>query len=345
MGITKKVFGSLANGSEVFAYAIENKNGAKAEILTYGATLNRLLMPDKNDEYRDVVLGFDDLEGVLERSDFQGMCVGRYANRIAGACFEIDGKVYNLTKNEKGITCLHGAGEFSHEVWDVEEVNDNTLIFEFFSPDGSNGFPGNMKITTEYTLSDKNELIINYCASADKTTIINLTNHAYFNLKGYGNGNILDHVLRIDANYYTPTDENSIPIGELSEVKSTPFDFTQDKVIGKEIKTDFDQLNYCRGYDHNFCLNKTQGACAELYSPESGILMETYTDMPGLQLYCGNFLSGREGKKGMPMEQHDGLCLETQYYPDTPNQPDFPQCTFKAGEKFKSTTVYRFLVK
>ncbi len=344
MSILKSTYGTLPDGREVFSYVIKNKAGASAQIITYGGTLNALFMPDKNGVFKDVLLGFDDLKGHIERSDYQGMLVGRYANRIANGQFKIGDKTYNVTINEKGITSLHGGGEMSNDLWDAEIADDSTLKLSFFSPDGSHGFPGNLNVTAVYSLSDTNELSVEYSTVADKDTIVNFTNHAYFNLKGFDGGDILDHILQINADYFTPTDENSIPTGELKEVMGTPFDFTQEKEIGKEINADYDQLNYCRGYDHNFCLRKGAKPNVKVYEPKCGRGMEVFTDLPGVQLYCGNFLSGREGKNGTKMGKHSGFCLETQYYPDTPNQPNFPQCTFKAGEEFRSKTVYKFFV-
>lgn len=342
MSIMKNTFGTMPDGREVYSYILKNKLGASAQIITYGGTLNSLYMPDRDGVFKDVILGFDDLRGHIERSDYQGMIVGRYANRIANGRFRIGDKDYDVTINEKGITSLHGGGEMSHDLWDAEIISDNTLRLHFFSPDGSNGFPGNLKVTADYTLSEDNALSIEYRAVSDKDTIINLTNHAYFNLKGYDGGDILDHVIEINADYFTPTDENSIPTGELRAVRGTPFDFTSAKEIGRDIGADCEQLNYCGGYDHNFCLREGAKPIATVYEPKCGRGMEVYTDLPGVQLYCGNFLSGKEGKGGTKMGRHTGFCLETQYYPDTPNQPDFPQCTFSAGKEYKTKTVYKF---
>jgi len=344
MSILVDTFGTMPDGREVYSYILKNKLGASAQIITYGGTLNSLFMPDRDGVFKDVVLGFDDLKGHIERSDYQGMLVGRYANRIANGKFKIGDTDYNVTINEKGITSLHGGGEMSHDLWEAEIINDSTLRLSFFSPDGSNGFPGNLKVTADYTLGDDNALSIEYRALSDKDTIINLTNHAYFNLKGFDGGDILDHILQINADYFTPTDENSIPTGELREVKGTPFDFTCAKAIGRDIGFDCEQLNYCKGYDHNFCLRKGAVPNVTVYEPKCGRGMEVYTDLPGVQLYCGNFLSGKEGKDGIKMGRHSGFCLETQYYPDTPNRPEFPQCTFKAGEEYKTKTVYKFVI-
>jgi aldose 1-epimerase len=346
MSIEKTPFGATNECKAVELYTIKNKTGASAGILTYGGTLHTLTMPDKLGTFADILIGFDDLEGHMKYSAYQGQLVGRYANRLAHGEFEINGKKYNVTKNEKGITCLHGGAEFSHAVWDAEIIGENALKLSYTSPSGSNGFPGELKAETVYTLTDDNELLIDFSAVSDEDTIINLTNHAYFNLGGYASGNVLGHVLQINAKHFTPTDKTSIPTGELRPVQGTPFDFTQPKTIGLEIEADYEQLINCKGYDHNFCLEKLAAGspAAVVWEPVSGRVMEVFTDLPGVQLYTGNFLNNVPGKNGTVMNKHAGFCLETQYYPDTPNQPSFPQCTFKAGEAFKSRTSFKFSV-
>lgn len=344
MSIEKIAFGTTKGCKAVELYTIKNAAGASAEILTYGGTLQALSMPDKHGLFKDITIGFDDLEGHLERSDYQGQLVGRYANRIANGEFEINGKRYHVTKNEKGATCLHGGGELSHAVWDAVPLGDNALKLSYISPAGSHGFPGELKVETVYTLTDENELIIDYSAVSDEDTVINLTNHTYFNLAGYDAGNVLEHVLQISADYFTPTDSASIPTGELRTVKGTPFDFTVPKAIGLNIGADDEQLLNCRGYDHNFCLNTRAKdiSAAVVWEPVSGRVMEMFTDLPGVQLYTGNFLDNIPGKGGNLMGKHAGFCLETQFFPDTPNQPSFPQCTFKAGEEFRTRTSFKF---
>ncbi len=346
--IKSKKFGTTPDGKTVEIYTIKNKMGSKAEIITYGATLHSLSVPDRNLSFADVLIGFDDLEGHMTRSDYQGQTVGRYANRIADGKFSINGEEYNVTKNEKDITTLHGGGEFSHAIWDAEPINDTTLKLTYESPDGTDGFPGNVKATVFYTLTEENELYIDYEATTDKDTIINLTNHAYFNLNGFDGEPITNHIMKLNADYFTPTDENSIPTGELRAVEGTPFDFREFKSIGKEIHADYDQLTMCKGYDHNFCLNKRdveKEPIAVVKEESSGRVMSVYTDLPGVQLYTGNFLDNVKGKNGTLMNQHSGFCLETQYYPNTPNMPDFPSCLLKAGQTWKSTTVYKFTVE
>ncbi|MGN1169411.1 MAG: aldose epimerase family protein, partial [Acutalibacteraceae bacterium] len=267
----------------------------------------------------------------------------RYANRLHNAQFELGGKKYSLSANEKGKTCLHGGAEFSKAVWDACADTDNSVVMSYTSAAGACGFPGEMKTKVRFTLSDKNEIIISYTAICSADTPINLTNHTYFNLTGSTKNDVLSHILRIDADNFTPTDADSIPTGELRPVGGTAFDFTKPKAIGRDIGADDDQLKMCMGYDHNFCLNDTQGAVISVKEPESGIEMNVYTDMPGVQLYTGNFLDGTiTGKGSLPLIKHAGFCLETQFYPDTPNQPQFPQCTVRAGEVFRSTTKYEF---
>lgn len=342
--IVRDAFGTTEKGERVDIFTIKNSSETAVDIITYGATINSIYVADKNGEFADVLCGFDTIEGHEKLSNYQGMTVGRYANRIANGEFEIDGVKYEVVKNEKGITSLHGGGELSHAVWKAIIVDDSSLEMTYTSPDGANGFPGKVDFKVTFTLHEDNALEVKYFAVSDKKTIINMTNHAYFNLAG--KGDILNHMLKINADAYTPTDATSIPTGEIRPVEGTAFDFREFKQIGKEIHADDIQLDQCKGYDHNFCLNDGDDAAAIAYDPESGRMMEVFTDLPGVQLYCGNFLDGtRPGKKGEPLIQHCGFCLETQYYPNTPNMPAFPQCTVNAGEKFESTTVFRFSVK
>lgn len=342
--IVRDVFGTTEKGERVDIFTIKNSSETAVDIITYGATINSIYAADKNGEFADVLCGFDTIEGHEKLSNYQGMTVGRYANRIANGEFEIDGVKYEVVKNEKGITSLHGGGELSHAVWKAIIVDDSSLEMTYTSPDGANGFPGKVDFKVTFTLHEDNALEVKYFAVSDKKTVINMTNHAYFNLAG--KGDILNHMLKINADAYTPTDATSIPTGEIRPVEGTAFDFREFKQIGKEIHADDIQLDQCKGYDHNFCLNDGDDAAAIAYDPESGRMMEVFTDLPGVQLYCGNFLDGtRMGKNGEPLIQHCGFCLETQYYPNTPNMPSFPQCTVDAGEKFESTTVFRFSVK
>ena len=339
----KSLFGVTAENKEVYKYTIKNSNGMEVDLITYGATVQAIRIPCCDGTVRDVVIGFDDLESHIHHSDYQGNTVGRYANRICNATFTLGGKKFDLAANEKGKTCLHGGGEFSKAVWSAIVDTENSIVMSYTSPSGACGFPGAMKVKVRYTLSEQNELIINYTAVCSDDTPVNLTNHTYFNLKGCNGSDVLSHELRIDADAFTPTDSDSIPTGEKRAVAGTAFDFTQPKQIGKDICADDEQLKMCKGYDHNFCLNDTAGAVITASEKESGITMNVYTDMPGVQLYTGNFLDGSViGKNGIPLTAHCGFCLETQFYPDTPNQPSFPQCNVRAGEIFRSTTKYEF---
>lgn len=342
MSIEKRRFGATADGTDVYAYSIANANGMRAVVLSYGGALQALYVPDKYGKTRDVLIGFDDMDGFETRCNYQGVLVGRYCNRIADGRFSIGGRTYDVTRNENGVTCLHGGGEFSRAVWDVRVLSENAVELRYVSPDGAEGFPGEMETTVVYTLTDDNELILDYKARCTADSYINLTNHAYFNLAGFDGGDILPTELVLRASHYLPTDKRSIPTGEVRDVTDTPFDFREAKPIGRDIGADDDQLLQCRGYDHNYCLDAGDGASAEAYCPSSGIRMQMFTDLPGVQLYTGNFLSGSIGKKGLPMHKHAGFCLETQYYPDTPNRPEFPSCLYRAGEVYTSRTSFKF---
>ncbi|MCR5150873.1 MAG: galactose mutarotase [Clostridiales bacterium] len=341
--ITKRIFGQTKNGEKVDLFTMSNTQGTEVDIITFGATVQSIRTKDKNGVSGDILIGFDTMEGHENYSANQGMTIGRYANRISGS-FTLDGVKYELSKNEKGITNLHSDGEASQRVWSAIIADDNRLEMSLKSPDMTSGFPGNIDMTVTFTLFEDNSLRIDYYAKADKATPINMTNHAYFNLGG--SEDILDTVLTINADSFTPTDENSIPTGEIRSVEGTAFDFRKPKKIGRDISENDPQLVMCGGYDHNFCLNEGDGAVITAFDEKSGRVLEVFTDMPGCQLYTGNFLDGTApGKGGVKMQKHAGFCLETQFYPDTPNNPSFPQCTFAAGKAFESTTVYRFSVK
>lgn len=345
MALKVSDFGMLKDGSKVEKYTITNNIGTKVSIITYGATLASVETVDKNGKSADIIVGFDDIEGFVERTDYQGVIVGPYANRIGNSTFTIDGVEYKVNSNENVVTCLHSCGEFNTAIWDVKATGEDFIELSYLSPDGVNGFPGNLIVTVRYTLTDENELKLEYNAISDKKTLINLTNHAYFNLGGYDSGTILNHKLTIDADYYTPVDKLSIPTGEIASVDGTPFDFRKEKTIGESIDADVEQLNFTGGYDHNFCINNydsTVKKVATVYEPVSGRVLEVFTDLPGIQFYAGNFLKGVIGKGGKPAGKRTGFCLETQYYPDTPNKMNFPQCTFDANEKYHTVTVFKF---
>ena len=335
----------MPDGTEIYKYVIENASGASAHVLTLGATLQSLLVPDADGTLRDVALGFDTVADYLEKSDYQGATVGPFCNRIGGASMEIDGKTYPLVVNENGSTCLHSGGEFSFAVWTPIVTDADSVEFTYISPDGEGGFPGETLAKVTYRFTQDNRLELRYDAVSTRATYLNLTNHAYFNLKGYAAGDITDHTMQLFADRFTAVDANSIPVGENPAVADTPFDFRTPRVIGERINDENEQLAFTGGYDHNFCITGWDGSlrqCAAAVSPDSGIKMNVYTTLPAVQFYAGNFLSGTPGKNGAPMEKRGGFCLETQYYPDTPHWPDFPSCLFPAGEHYTSETVYEF---
>jgi aldose 1-epimerase len=347
MGIEKNFYGVM-NGKNVFAFVITNSNNYKAQIIEKGATLDKLWAEDKNGAFIDILVGHDTLDGHINRSDYQGVVVGQYANRIGGGAFTIDGVQYNVTKNEKGITCLHGGGEYSSAHWTGNPISKNAVEFTYTSPDGCEGFPGNVEVRVVYTLDDNNALTIDYYAVSDKKTMINLTNHAYFNLNGYGSGDVLKHSLFINADRFTAIDENSIPTGELIPVEGTPFDFTTEKLIGRDIDADYEQIKNGMGYDHNFCIANYDGTLKTIAVARgnlSGITMEVKSTEPGVQLYTGNFLDGSViGKGELPITKRSAFCLETQVYPDSPNHPEWPNCIYDAGQEYRSTTVFALSV-
>ena len=338
------------DGRTINLFTLENARGLRATITNFGGRIVSLFVPDKNGIPRDVVLGFENVGDHLpekHRSDF-GAVIGRYANRLNNGQITIDGKTYQLPQND-GKNCLHGGPDgWQYRIFNVEEVGDNRLVLSLVSEDGDNGFPGNVCARVTYTLKDDNALDIQYEAVTDEPTVINLTNHSYFNLNGDASTDILNHLLTIDADRYTPIGETFIPTGELASVEGTPMDFRQLKPIGRDIAADFEQLRIGRGYDHNWVLN-TKGdnarPCARLESPLTGITMEVYTTEPGMQVYTGNFLDGTvTGKGGVVYCQRAAVCLETQKYPDSPNQ-HWPEsnATLRQGEVYCSKTSFRFM--
>jgi len=330
-----------------------NTSGAILEVTNYGGIVTRLLLPDRNGKQEDVVLGFNTLEEYLKDSPYLGCIVGRYGNRIANGQFVLDQTKYELAKNNApgGIPChLHG-GElgFDKVVWNDTPMIENKvagLKLTYLSHDGEEGYPGNLAVEVWYWWTNENELKIEYHATTDKPTPVNLTHHSYFNLKGEGEGDILGHVLMIKGEKYTPVNNGLIPTGELADVKGTPFDFSQPTAIGERINAGHQQLKYGMGYDHNWVLRKAAGKLemvATVYEPASGRAMEVWTTEPGLQFYSGNFLDGHlSGKSGKPYRFRHGFCLETQHFPDSPNQPNFPSTILRPGEKYHSTTIYKF---
>ena len=345
----KQSFGKTEDGQPVDLYILTNKNGVEAAITNYGGTVVSLKVADRNGKFEDVVLGYDNLDGYATGKAYIGATVGRYANRIAHATFRLDGTTYALAKND-GDNHLHGG--FNKRVWTAKDVSGSAgqaLELTYLSKDGEEGFPGNLPVKVVYTLTDQNELRIDYTATTDKDTVLNLTNHAYFNLAGQGNGDILQQQVMIQADRFTPIDATSIPTGELRSVKGTPFDFTNSTAIGARIDQDDQQLKVGRGYDHNWVLNNgTPGSlflAAQAYDQHSGRVLEVLTTEPGIQLYTGNFLDGIHGKDGKVYNRRYAFCLETQHFPDSPNHPNFPSAELKPGQHFQSTTVYKFSTK
>jgi aldose 1-epimerase len=346
--VKKEPFG-VYKGKDVYLFTLTNKEGNVIKLTNFGARIVWIEVPDKNGKKENVTFGFDTFDGMIKGDPYFGAVVGRYANRIAKAKFTLDGVVYNLTKND-GPNSLHGGpGGWHSCVWNGEIVPKSefpSVKFTYKSPDMEEGYPGNMDVEVIYTWTDKNEIVMDYKCTTDKNTVLNITNHAYFNLHGAGNGDILDHVLTIDASNITPVDSTLIPTGELRPVAGTPFDFTTPHTIGERINEKYDQLLLGKGYDHNFVLDKKTNIAATVYEPVSGRLLEVITDQPGLQFYCGNFLDGKLiGYGGKPYNYRSGLCLESQHFPDSPNQPAFPGTVITPGEVFKSQTIYRFSVK
>lgn len=347
-GFEQKFYG-MAGADSVFEYTLTNTQGMVVKIINYGATVTHVLVPDKNGQLGDVVLGFDSLSGYLQPGNpYFGCIVGRYANRIANAKFILDGKEYKLAANNNGNSLHGGLKGFDKVTWTLKgkEINDehSTLGFQYHSKDGEEGYPGNMEITVAYTLLPTNELKIDYIATTDKPTPVNLTNHCYFNLSAGKDLTILDHELMLKADRYTPVNDKLIPTGKMEDVKGTPMDFNTAKKIGK------DMALVSGGYDHNWILTRSGNGpelIGSLYHAASGRYTEIFTTEPGIQFYSGNFLDGtlQHTREGARYVKHAGLCLETQHFPDSPNQPDFPNTILKPGEIYHQTTVYKFSVK
>lgn len=342
-------FGITKNGDQIKKYTLVNKNGMRAEIINFGGIVTALTAPDRNGNYEDIVLGLTKPEDYFEANTaFFGAIIGRYANRIAEGKFNLNGKQFNINRNN-GENHLHGGNNGFHtKIWKAELLeNEQTLQLSYISKDGEEGFPSEVLVKVFYTLTDENALEIEYQAVADGDTIINLSNHSYFNLSGDFNEKITNHELRLNADQYIPIDNQSIPLGNFENVENTPFDFRILKKVGKDIAEPHEQLKIANGYDHCFVLNGNGlRLIGELYHPKSGRNMEVITDQIGVQLYTGNFLDGKsEGKPGVRNEQRTGICLETQHFPDSPNQKNFPSVVLKAGEKYSKKTIYTFTVK
>ncbi len=348
MTYKKTDFESLVDGKETRAFTMENENGMTVVLTNYGAKIVSIYVPGKDGGFADVMLGFKSVADYQRYGASHGAVVGPFANRIANAQFTIDGKAYQLPVNN-GEACLHsGPDSWYRKVWDYEK-NGNVTVFSLDSPDGDFGFPGNKKVTVTYTLTNDNELKIDYHVTTDKACFFNLTNHSYFNLRGEGDGDILGHVLVVNADKSTPVDSAMIPTGEIVDICGTALDFTTPHAIGERIDADNEMLKFGSGYDFNYVINKADGElgfAASAFEPESGRFMEVYTTEPGVQLYTGNHLKGNEtGKSGVAYTKRTGFCLETQHFPDSPNHPNFPTTLLKPGEEFNSTTIYKFSVK
>jgi len=346
--VKKEAFEKEIDRKKVELFLLENANGIKVYIISYGARIVSLLAPDKNGNFADIVLGYENIEGYLKDNDpmYLGCIVGRYANRIKDGKFTLEGKEYSLFINNAPNTLHGGEKGFDKKVWDGKQEG-NTLTLSYHSPDGEEGYPGNLMVKKIYTLTDDNELKMEYEAETDKTTIVNLSHHSYFNLKGEGDTTILDHYLLGNADYYTPVDSTLIPTGEILAVANTPFDFTKGKQIGRDIGLSDEQLNYGLGYDHNWVLNKdtanTLTFAVKLWEETTGRVLEIFSTEPAFQFYSGNFMDGTfTGKSGKLYKHRSGLAIEPQHFPDSPNQSGFPSTVLKPGEKYKQLSVLKF---
>lgn len=349
--LSGEAFRDTIDGKSTGLYTLKNKNNVQAAFTNYGGRLVSLLVPGKDGKMVDVVVGFKSAEEfVNSKEPYFGATIGRYGNRIAKGQFTLDGTTYTLTKNN-GPNSLHGGKKgFQAVVWDAQMIGTNAVQFTYLSKDGEEGYPGNLTSKVTYSLTDNNELVMTYEAVTDKKTVVNLTNHAFFNLNGEGSGTINNHVLQINADHYTPVDETLIPTGKIEPVKGTPFDFTTATAIGARVDEDHQQLKFGKGYDHNFVLNTKPGTgmfhAATAVGDLTGIVMDVYTEEPGLQFYGGNFMKGKNVfKSGTRDEFRTAFCLETQHFPDSPNQPQFPSTVLEPGKTYKTKSVYKFSVK
>ncbi len=349
--ISERGFGSLPSGEEIDLYTLRNSKGLEAAITNYGGRIVSLKTPDRNGDFGDVVLGFDNLQGYLQKNPYFGAIVGRYANRIANGEFTLDGITYKLARNN-GPNALHGGVKgFDKVAWNARKISIGAgpgLELKYLSKDGEEGYPGNLSVTIRYALTDDNELKIFYEATTDQDTVLNLTNHSYFDLSGKAAGDILDNRVTIYADKFTPIDANLIPTGELRSVQGTPFDFRKPMAIGARIDEKDPQLEYAKGYDHNFVLNRTReepSLAAQVTDPKSGRVVEVLTTQPGLQFYTGNHLDGTvRGKAGKVYGFRSAFCLETQHFPNSPNEPSFPSTELKPGQRYHEITIFKFSV-
>lgn len=345
-------FTSSINGKNVNLYTLKSKNGMTMQVTNYGGHVVSLWVPDKNGHFDDIVLGHNTLKEYIdyEGERFIGCVVGRYANRIANGQFYIDSIRYNIPQNNNGQSLHGGLKGLDQVIWDVDSVTPNKIYLSYTSPDGEEGYPGTLKLNMDYSLTDDNEFIIQYHATTDKPTVINLSHHGFFNLKGEGRGSINDHLLTIYADSITPVNNVLIPTGQLMAVEGTPFDFCKATAIGKRVDTDNEQLKNANGYDHNWVLDRKSAydieLAASVYEPSSGRYLEVFTDQPGLQFYGGNFFNGSgKGKYSPTIDYREALALETQKFPDSPNQPNFPSARLNPDETYRHTCIYKFSVK
>jgi aldose 1-epimerase len=351
--IKQSAFGKTPDGKEILLYVLTNKEGLEAAVSNFGGDLVSLKVPDRSGKLGDIVLGYDTLDGYVNDKNFFGGTIGRYGNRIAQGKFSVNGVTYTLVRNN-GENHLHGGSiGFNKVIWQAKEVSSKegpSLQLNYLSKDGEEGYPGNLSVQVTYTLTDGNALRIDYQATTDKDTVVNLTNHSYFNLSGNAAGDILEHQLVISADQYTPVDAGLIPTGELRAVQGTPFDFRKLTAIGARIEQGDEQLKLGKGYDHNWVLNREKkrglALAARVSDAKSGRQMEVWTTEPGIQFYSGNFLDGTvHGKGGQIYAHRSGFCLETQHFPDSPNHPKFPSTVLKPGAQYQTTTIYKFSVK
>jgi aldose 1-epimerase len=346
-GVTSAPFGQTGDGKAIELYTLSNQHGMKVAIATYGATVVNLIVPDRSGKLDDIALGFDTIQPYFTQSPFFGCTIGRFANRIAKGRFQLDGQTYQIPINDPPNALHGGPVGFDKQVWEAHVISSTppSLELTLRSPDGDQGFPGNLEVSVTFTVTDQNELQMSYQATTDKPTVINLTNHTYFNLAGAGNGNILAEILRINADQYTPSDETQIPTGEIKSVADTIVDFRTPKAIGARLAVKDPASNPIR-YNENYVLNQGSkpglSLAAELHDPESGRVLEVLTDQPGLELYTGSFLNGMRGKGGKLYEAYYAVCLESQHYPDSPNHSNFPSTVLRPGETYRTETIYRF---
>lgn len=346
--LNKNDFFKNINGKETTIYVLKNRNGLVSEITNYGARVISLWVPDNNGNFDDIVLGFDNIDDYINAKEkYFGATIGRYGNRIKEGKFLINDKEYYLEKNN-GLNHLHGGNMgFSDVVWNAKQIDNQTLELNYFSKNMEEGYPGNLNVKIIYHLNNKDELKIEYFAKTDESTHVNLTHHSFFNLLGAGNETINEHLLYINANSFTPVDETLIPTGNIELVANTPFDFSVPTKIGKRINQEDNQLNYGKGYDHNYVLNNSQSEeiiAAKVYEKKSGRTLEVYTNEPGMQFYAGNFLSGTIGKHGKSYKKRSAFCLETQHFPNSPNQKNFPSTILKPNEEYYSICIYKFSI-